>query len=446
MTTSIFGSVVHRVEDPRFLTGRARYADSMRSEHALRAVFVRSIIAHGRVAGVDFAEAAAMPGIVAVLGAEDLALAPQPPAGVVNGPFERPILAGDVVRYVGEPVALVLADTLGRAQDAAEAVRVELEPLEPVVGVEAALAGGAPILFPEAGTNLTHEFLESWDQDVLEGADLVVRARVVHQRLAPVPLETNGIVVRPTGEGGLEIWVSTQVPFDVRDDVADWLGLERAKVRAVAVDVGGGFGSKLHVFPEYLACAAAAERLGREVAWQETRTESMVGLGHGRGQVHDVEIGATREGVVVGLRVDLLADMGAYPIGAYLPLTTKTMLPGVYRIPRVAARGRAVVTNTVPVTAYRGAGRPEATATIERAMDLLALELGMDPVEVRRRNLIPPDAFPFTSAVGAPYDSGDYGAALDLALELAGDPELRREQAERRERGEPRRRGGGVST
>ena len=232
----------------------------------------------------------------------------------------------DVVRYLGEPIALVLAETLAQAQDAAEVVAVDLEPLEPVVRVEAALADGAPILFAGADSNLAHEF-HDWDDDVLEGSDVVVRARVVHQRLAPVPMETNGMVVVPTPEGGLTIWVSTQVPFDVRNDVAEWLGLERAKVRVVAVDVGGGFGAKLHVFPEYLVCAAAAARLGRPVAWQETRTESMVGLGHGRAQIHDVELGATREGALVGLRVDILADMGAYPGGAYLPPPPRRCFP-----------------------------------------------------------------------------------------------------------------------
>jgi carbon-monoxide dehydrogenase large subunit len=445
MTTSIFGSVVRRVEDPRFLSGRARYAESVRPGDALRAVFVRAIIAHGRVSAVDFAAAASMPGVVAVFGAPELGLPPQPPAGVVDATFARPILADGLVRYLGEPIALVLAESLGQAQDAAETVAVELEPLEPVVDAEAALLDGSPTLFPEAGSNLAHEFSEFWEQDVLEGAEVVVRARVRHRRVAPVPMETNGMVVVPRTGGGLDVWVSTQVPFDVRDDVADWLGLDRANVRVVAIDVGGGFGAKLHVYPEYLACAAAAVRVGRAIAWQETRSESMVGLGHGRAQVHDVELGAARDGTLVGLRVDLLADMGAYPGGALLPLTTKTMLPGVYRIPRVASRGRSVVTNTVPVCEYRGAGRPEAAATIERAMDLLAAELEMDPVDLRRRNAIGREAFPHTTAVGSVYDSGDYRGALERALALARYDDLRREQAARRGRGDPRRLGVGTS-
>jgi carbon-monoxide dehydrogenase large subunit len=280
---------------------------------------------------------------------------------------------------------------------------------------------------------------------VLEGADVVVRTRVVHQRLAPAPMETNAFVAEPDAEGGLTLRVSTQLPFDVRNDVAEALGLDRAKVRAIAPDVGGGFGAKLEIYAEYLLCASAALRLGRAVAWQESRSESMVGLTHGRAQVHDVELGATRDGRLIGLRVDMASDVGAHPAAAYLAATTKTMLPGVYAIPRVACRGRSIVTNAVPVASYRGAGRPEATASLERAMDLLAAELGLDPVELRRRNLVPADAFPFTSAVGSHYDSGDYERALDLALEMAGYERLRAEQAERRARGDARQLGIGIA-
>ncbi|HEX6230490.1 MAG TPA: xanthine dehydrogenase family protein molybdopterin-binding subunit [Actinomycetota bacterium] len=445
MTTSIFGSVVRRVEDPRLLTGRARYADDLRPDGALRAVFVRSMMAHARIRRVDVSAAASMPGVVAVLGGADLPLEPRPPAGNVEGPFERAVPASEVVRYVGEPIALVVAETLGRAQDGAEAVVVEYDQLPAVVGALAALEPDAPLLFPDAGTNLAHSFSSSWERDVLAGAEVVVRARVEHNRLAPVPLETNGMVAEPHGDDGLTLWVSTQVPFDVRNDVAEALGLDRGRVRVVAPDVGGGFGAKLHVYPEYLLCAAAALRLRRPVAWQEQRSESMVALNHGRAQVHDVELGARRDGTLAGLRVDILADMGAYPVGAYLPVTTETMLPGVYRIPRVASRGRAVVTNTTPVGEYRGAGRPEATASIERAMDLLAAELGLDPADLRRRNVVPADAFPFTSAVGERYDAGDYEAALDLALGIAGYEELRRQQAERRARDDPRQLGVGLA-
>lgn len=445
MTTSIFGRVVHRIEDPRFLTGQARYVDDLRPEGALRAVFVRSIMAHARLLGVDGSKAAEMPGVVAVLTAEDLRLRPRPPAGNVDGPFSRPVPARDVVRHVGEPVAIVLAESLAQAEDAAEGVEVGYDPLPVVVGADRALDETAALLFPEAGTNLAHEFTSAWEEDVLAGAEVLVRTRVGHNRLAPAPMETNGLVVEPGSDGGLTVWVSTQIPFDVRNDLAEEFGLDPGRVRVVAPDVGGGFGAKLHVYPEYLVCVAAALRLGRPVAWQETRAESMVALNHGRAQVHEVELGATQEGTLVGLRVDILADMGAYPVGAYLPATTETMLPGAYRIPKVASRGRSVVTNTTPVAEYRGAGRPEAIASIERAMDLLAAELELDPVELRRRNLIPREAFPFTTAVGQTYDLGDYEGALDRALALAGYDGLRRAQAEGRARGDRVQVGVGVS-
>ena len=436
MTTSIFGSVVRRVEDPRFLTGTASYVGDLHAEGALRAVFVRSMMAHARVLGIDTSRALVLPGVQAVLVASDLGLRPQAPSGEVLGPFERPVLASEAVRFVGDPVALVLAETSALAEDAAELVALDLDPSEVVMDPEAALEPEAPLLFPDAGTNLASSFEEGWDEDVFAEAEVVARLRVRHRRLAPVPMETNAILAVPGDDPRLTLWVSTQVPFDVRNDVAEWLGLERDQVRVVAPDVGGGFGAKLIVYPEYLAVAAAAMRLGRPVTWQETRSESMVALSHGRAQVHDVEIGARRDGTIVGLRVDILADQGAYPIGAFLAATTRTMLPGVYRIPRVASRGRCVVTNTTPITTYRGAGRPEATLSIERAVDALARELDMDPVEVRRRNLIPPEAFPYVTATGETYDVGDYEAVMDQALRLADVEELRREQAVRRSHGD----------
>jgi carbon-monoxide dehydrogenase large subunit len=447
MTSSIFGSVVHRTEDPRFLTGRARYVDNLTVGHGpiLRAVFVRSMMAHARIDGVDVSAAAAAPGVVAVLTGADLDLDPQPPSGNVRGPFTRPILASDVVRYAGEPIAVVIAESLAQAEDAAEEVFVDLDPLPPVVGPEAAVAEAGPLLFPDAGTNVAHAFEKRWDEDVLDGADVVVRGRFVNQRLAPVPMETNAVAVVPEGDG-LTIWVSTQIPFDVRNDVADALGMSHDEVRVIAPDVGGGFGAKLVVSPEYLVVATAARRLGRAVKWIESRSENLVAMTHGRGQVQHVELGATRDGTIVGLRVDLLADVGAYPIGAYLAPTTRMMLAGVYRVPAIASRGRSVVTNASPIAPYRGAGRPEATALVERAMDLLAAELGMDPADVRRRNLIPANAFPYETAVGTTYDSGDYERALEEVLRASRYDELRRAQSERRARGDRLQLGIGLST
>jgi carbon-monoxide dehydrogenase large subunit len=236
------------------------------------------------------------------------------------------------------------------------------------------------------------------------------------------------------------------VPFDVRDDLAELLGVERSRVHTIAPDVGGGFGAKGPVYPEYLVVAKAADLLRRPVRWFETRTESMLSLWHGRAQIQHVRIGAQRDGTITGMAVEIVADMGAYPLAAFMPTTTGEMLGGVYRIPKIAYRGCSVVTNGPPVGSYRGAGRPEAAACVERAVDMVAAELGMDPVQVRRKNLIPADAFPYTTAVGTTYDSGDYEASLDRALELVGYEDLREEQAARRVRGDRALLGIGVST
>jgi carbon-monoxide dehydrogenase large subunit len=393
-----------------------------------------------------------MPGVVAIFTADDLAIPPQPPAGVVEAPagelgqpFDREVLARDRLRYVGEPFAVVIADTLALGQDAAETIQASATPLEAVNDPEAALADGAPTLFPSVGTNLAHSFDHDWDLDVLGDAEVVVEGRFVNQRVAPVPMEANAIAVVPEDDG-YRVWVSTQVPFDVRNDLAELLGLDRGNVHTIAPDVGGGFGAKGPVYPEYLVVAKAAQLLDRPVRWFESRSESMLSLSHGRAQIQYVRIGARRDGTITGMAVDLVADLGAYPQAAFLPMTTGEMLAGVYRIPKIAYRGRSVVTNSTPVGAYRGAGRPEAAACVERAVDLVAAELGLDPVDVRRANLIPSDAFPYTTAVGTTYDSGDYTAPLERALEVAGYDELRKEQAERRASADRSLLGIGVST
>ena len=440
---SMFGVPALRSEDPRFIRGHGRYLENIPIEGALRAMFVRSIMPHARLLSMDLDAARAAPGVAAIYAADDLGLPPMPPSGNVEGAggalegvFGREVLARDTVRFVGEPFALILAESLAAAEDAAELAQPEYELLEAVTDVERAAADGAPLLWPERGTNVANAFETDWGEDVLAGADVVVEGRFVNQRLAPVPMETNAIAVVPEPGGGVTVWVSTQIPFDVRDDVAEALGLEKTQVRTIAPDVGGGFGAKLQVYPEYLAVAKAAVLAGRPVRWAETRSESMLGLTHGRAQVQYVQIGARRDGTIVGLRADLLADMGAYPIGAFLPVTTQEMLSGVYTIPRIASRGRSVVTNATPIAPYRGAGRPEATALIERAMDLVAGALDLDPAEIRRTNMIPPDAFPYTTASGTTYDSGDYEHALDEVLRLSGYDALRTEQSDRRARGD----------
>ena len=443
---SFFGIPVRRTEDPRFLRGDGRYLENVSIPGALRAVFVRSIMAHAQISGVDTGAAREMPGVAAILTAADIELPPQPPSGNVAGDYLRPILASDRVRYVGEPLAMVVATSLVEAMDAAELVQVDYDPLPVVTDLEAAAGDDAPLLFPDQGTNVADTFGTDGNEDPLAGAEIVVRGRFVNQRLAPASMEPNAIAVVPEADGAFTVWVSSQVPFDVRNDIAEALGLDRALVRAIAPDVGGGFGAKLVIYPEYLVVALAAQRLRRPVRWFESRSESMVTMTHGRGQVQTVALGAARDGRIVGLDVSLLADMGAYPQAAYLPPITQEMLCGVYDLPRVRCRGSSVVTNATPIAPYRGAGRPEAAALIERAMDMLADELGMDPAEVRRRNLIAPDAFPFTTSVGTTYDVGDYGLALDEALRIARYEELRTEQATRRARGDHEVLGIGIST
>jgi aerobic carbon-monoxide dehydrogenase large subunit len=451
---SAFGDPVLRAEDPRFLRGEGRYLENVEIPRALRAVFIRSMFPHATVNAIDgLAEARAMPGVAAVYTAEDLGIPPQPPSGNVEAPggelalpFHREVLARDRVRYAGEPFAVVIADTLARAEDAAEVVHVDADVLPAVTDPEVAAADGAPLLWPDIGTNVAHSFEHAWDRDVLEGAEVVVRQRFVNQRVAPVPMEPNGIAVVPHPDGSWIVWVSTQIPFDIRNDLADLLGVARERVRAIAPDVGGGFGAKLLLYPEFAVTAKAAQLLERPVRWFESRSESMLSMTHGRAQIQAVEIGATRSGRLVGLRIELLADMGAYPLSAFLPTTTGEMLGGVYRIDDVAYRGRSVVTNTTPIGAYRGAGRPEAAALMERAVDMVAAELGMDPVDVRRANLVSPDAFPFTTAVGTTYDTGEYERSLDTALAMAGYEELRAEQRRRRERGDHLLLGIGLAT
>ena len=452
---SLFGIPALRSEDPRFLRGEGRYLENIQIESAARAVFVRSIFAHARVNAVrGLDEARAMPGVVAVFAAGDLALPPQlaagsveVPGGDLDQPFLRPILANERFRYVGEPYAVVIADTTARALDAAELIWADVDVEPAVVDPVVAASANAPLLFPECGTNVATRFDHRWDDDVLADAEVIVRSRFLNQRVAPVPMEMNGIAVEPRADGHYTVWVSSQVPFDIRADLVDLLEVERSKIRVIAPDVGGGFGAKIPTYPEYLVVAKVAAALGRPVRWFESRSESIVSLTHGRSQVQWVELGAKRDGTITGLRFEVLGDVGAYPqLGAFMATTTAEMIAGVYAIPKVAYRGSAVVTNVTPLGAYRGAGRPEASACVERAVDMLAAELGMDPVEVRRRNLIPPDAFPYMTAAGTEYDNGDYEVALDRALEIADYPRLRAEQAARRARGDRTAMGIGVAT
>jgi carbon-monoxide dehydrogenase large subunit len=449
--TSILGNPVKRLEDPRILSGQARYVADLDLPGVLTAVFVRSTVAHARLESVDTEVAAKMPGVVAVYAGDDLGLPDIPAFAMAPPVMSRPPLARGTVRFVGETIAVVVAETPEQAVDAAGEVVVDYDPLPAVADPEAALADGAPVLFPEHGSNLVVEFDFGRTPDVFDGADTVVSGRIRNQRLAPVPLEVNAAAAvpepGPDGAGDhLTMWVSNQHPFGVRQPLAEALGMAEEKVRAVCPAVGGGFGAKIGLYAEYAVIAAAARRLGRPVRWVETRSESMLSLTHGRAQIQDFEIGARADGTIVGLRGHIIADVGAYPaLGVFLPTLTRMMAAGVYTIPRIDVRASVAVTNTTAVGAYRGAGRPEATALVERAVDMVAAELGLDPVEVRRKNLIPPFTTPHTTVVGAVYDVGDYGAALEEALRLAGYDGLRAEQKARRERGDRRALGIGVS-
>jgi carbon-monoxide dehydrogenase large subunit len=441
MPGSILGSAVRRREDPRLVSGRGRYVDDLPVGDGLFAVFARSPLAHARLRDLDLSAARAVPGVVGAFAAADLELKPRLAFAVMAEAFARPPLATDTVRFVGEAIAVVVGETRSAAADGAEAVLAEYDPLPVVASAERAAAEGATLLFPDHGSNVAFETVVRGDDgDVLAGAEVVVRGRLVNQRLAAVPMEPDVFLAAPDAEtGGMRIWASTQNPHQVRDFIADCLGLPEAKVHCIAPDVGGGFGAKLFTYPEQGIVAELARRLGRPVRWTQTRSENFLSMTQGRDQVQEFELGATRAGDLVGLRARVVADAGAYPgVGAFLPFFTGQMLCGVYRVPRVDYEARSYVSNTTPTGAYRGAGRPEATALLERAMDLLAAELGQDPADLRRRNYIPPEDFPVTTAAGASYDSGEYAKALDRALELAGYADLRAEQRRRREAGERR--------
>ncbi len=424
--SSALGGVVKRREDPRLVTGAGQYTDDVQPVGCLHAVFVRSPHAHARITAVDTSAARAMPGVLGIFTGADLTF---------ESETARPRLCSEEVKFVGDAVAVAVAATRGEAFDAAAAVIVDYEALPVLVDSTTALQPGATLVHPDNGDNLAFEF-ELGEEGALDGADAVIRSRFVNQRLAAVPIEANAVLAEPDGEGGIRMWASTQVPFGVRTQVADALGLPEAKVHVVTGDVGGAFGAKLLPYPEQSVVALLAKKLDRPVRWFEYRTENMVAMTHGRGHVQDVALGATADGKLVGLEADVIGDAGAYSgLAPVLMMYTALLSTSVYDIPRIRYRARSVFTNTAVVSAYRGAGRPEAIAMIERAMDMLAAELRMDPAELRRRNLIRGE-FPYNTVTGITYDTGDYARALDLALDAAGYDELRREQKGRRQRGD----------
>jgi aerobic carbon-monoxide dehydrogenase large subunit len=444
---SILGNRVLRREDPKFLTSGGVYGDDLDGDGALWATYVRSTMAHATITTIDPSEALDLPGVVGVYTAADVELPPVAPSmpGLPEG-MSRPVLASGVVRFVGEPVAVVLTERRYQGEDAAEALFVDYEPLPVVVDPEESLRGET-LLFPELGTNIAADFRGPLDDNLFDGCEVVVTQRSMNQRVAPCPMEVRTGMASWADDGRLTQWASNQAPHAARDQICGTYGLDPASVRVIAPDVGGGFGAKVGLYPEELLLPWLARTSGRAVRWTETRSESMLALGHGRGQIQTITVGGSRDGKVLAYRLQIVQDAGAYPaIGAFLPFLTGLMAPGTYDIPKVEHSSVGVVTNTMSTVAYRGAGRPEATAAIERAMDVFAAEIGMDPAEVRRKNLLARDRFPHTTPTGATYDVGDYGGALDLVLESSGYKELRAQQARRRAEGGPVQMGIGVST
>ena len=446
---SILGTRVLRTEDPSLLRGANRFVNDLAIPGTLAAVFARSDSAHGELRDVHTDDAAAMDGVAAVFTADTLGVAPHHGFVTVHADFARPPLATDRVRFVGDPIALVVADTREHAVDAAAAIWADVEPLDALVDPHDALADDDVLLFPGHGSN---QAIINVDRSVAQfppaGDDVVVvRGRYVNQRMAVVPMEPNGCVAVPEAGGRLTFHASTQMPHGLAGQLADAIGITTADVRVIAPQVGGGFGGKAGVCAEYSAVCAAARHLGRPVAWIPTRSEDLVSMPHSRAQVQYAELATTRNGQFRALRVHVVGDAGAYPsVGAYLPLFTKRMANGTYRFDSIQFDIAVGTTNTPPTGAYRGAGRPEATALLERLVDQAALELGIDPIELRRRNFIADDAFPFATLTGANYDSGGYATPFAVAAETIGYGELREEQQRRRGRGDRIQLGIGVAS
>ncbi|MFF3929016.1 xanthine dehydrogenase family protein molybdopterin-binding subunit [Streptomyces hirsutus] len=446
-----------RKEDARLVTGQTNWTDNISVTGLLHIAFLRSPMAHARIERVDVSPALERPGVVAAFSGRDLAegLGSLPCAWPVTEDIvlpDHPPVAVDEVRHAGDPVAVVVARDRYAAADALEAVEVDYEPLPPVLDLEAALAEDAPLVHADKGTNRSYVWPLKTGEDyeaVKRRADVVVTRRFHQQRLIANAMEPRAVVVTPLAASGeYTVYSATQVPHILRVMLAMVTGIPEQKLRVIAPDVGGGFGSKLQVYGEEAVALEVARRLGRPVKWTESRSEGYLATHHGRGMIQDIEVAATGEGRLLGLKVELLADMGAYLmlVTPGIPILGAFMYPAIYKMDAYDFTCTGVFTTKTPTDAYRGAGRPEATFAIERIMDELAAELGLDPVEVRRRNWIRHEEFPYDSIAGLTYDSGNYEAATEKALALFGYDDLRAEQQKRNERGDTVRLGIGVST
>ncbi len=454
----VVGTRLRRREDPALLTGEARFVADLTVPGTLHAAIVRSPVAHARIRSVDLAPALALPGVVAAYTGEDLqgdwaATLPcaWPVTADMKSPAHRPLAVG-TVNYVGDAVAVVLAESEYAAHDAAEAVVVDYDPLAAVLDLEDA-ASDRVLVHEDLGTNVSYTWELSPDPDAVERAFAeaahTVSGRYVQQRLLPSAMEPRGVLVVPHPFGGdFTVYSATQIPHILRVMLAVTVGVPETSLRVVAPSVGGGFGSKLNVYAEEALALALARKTRKPVRWIEERSEQAVSTIHGRGQIQHIDLAADAGGRITAVRVRLLADMGAYLqlVTPGVPLLGAFLYTGVYDVGAYSFSCTSVFTTKTPTDAYRGAGRPEATYAIERAIDALAREMDLDPAEIRRRNFIPADRFPYDSVAGLVFDSGNYVAALDRCLEIAGYEELRADQARRREEGDPRQIGLGLSS
>jgi len=454
-TSTPLGRPIKRKEDAKLLHGRTNWTDNIQLPGTLHMAILRSPFAHANITKLDISGALQQPNVVAAYGADEL--------GDLNGSVpcvwpvtddivmpDFPSLAKGKVRQVGDCVAVVLATDAKHAADALEAIDVEYEPLDAIVDMEAALAPDSPLLHEDAGTNQCYVYnLGGGYDDAKAKADVVVKRRFINQRLIPTFMEPRSVVAAPMGMSDeITVWSSTQIPHILRVLIALVTGIPENNLRIVAPDVGGGFGGKLQIYREEILVTQIARKLGRPVKWTESRSEDMVATHHGRDQIQDIEIAATKDGTLLGLKVDLLANMGAYLqiITPGTPLLGMFMYPAIYKMDAYDFQCTGVFTSTTPTDAYRGAGRPEATYAIERIMDELAAELDMDPMALRQKNWITHEEFPYTTVAGLTYDTGNYEAATAKAMDLFGMDELRAEQQRRRESGDPVQLGIGIST
>ncbi len=458
-TPRLMGAEVKRKEDPRLITGRAIYVTDVVLPGMHHVAFVRSPHAHARITKIDASAAAKRPGVFKVVTGQEIRglCAPLPLEGAsAEGSGARGDNIGrkhyplsvDRVRHVGEAVAAVIATSEALAVDAAAEVVVHWEPLPTVTDAFAAMAPGAPQLYDDAPGNIEHRNqIQAGETDAaFARAKRVVKQRMVSQRLCGVPLEPRATVAAPDPTtGGIVVWATNQAPHSLRNDLAAALGLPQNLVRVIAPEVGGGFGVKFGLYPEDATLAALARLYRMPLRWVETRLEHMMATTHGRAQVADLEAAVEDDGTITALRMRVTANIGAYAVFTFIPDLTLMMGIGVYKIPNIDLQSTCVFTNTTTVAAYRGAGRPEAAYYLERLIDVVALDLGKAPEEVRRRNFIPPSAFPYKAPTGQNYDSGEYDGALTKALELARYADLRREQRGRIARGDRHMLGVGMS-